>query len=278
MPSALDRPTSFAIRVATVHIVVLMALFCHGPLASAAPSGGTVIDAHSRSGIAGAHVTIIGERGDARTDANGRFRWTAPAPPVTIIVILPDGRVARPIRVTEWPPGGELVLVAEPAIAEGVTIAGIAPTIDTALGASTTLVPQADLEVRAPATLTQSLENVPGVSFISEGQGAVPAIRGLARGRSLIVVDGGRVSTERRAGVNASFLDPSTIDRIEVARGPGSVAYGSDAFGGVIAVRTRRAGYRDNALMAYSEMVANRNQAAATISTVPSRLAAACSR
>ncbi|MCC7124356.1 MAG: TonB-dependent receptor [Acidobacteria bacterium] len=30
------------------------------------------------------------------------------------------------------------------------------------------------------------------------------------------------------------------IDGVEVARGPGSVAYGSDAFGGVISVRTRR--------------------------------------
>src|SRR5215204_1108932 len=54
------------------------------------------------------------------------------------------------------------------------------------------------------------------------------------------MIDGSRVSTERRAGPNASFLDPSTVSSMEVARGPGSVAYGSDAFGGVIAVRTRR--------------------------------------
>ena len=92
--------------------------------------------------------------------------------------------------------------------------------------------------MRAPATLPQALENVPGVSAVGEGQGAVPAIRGLARGRSLIMVDGSRVSTERRAGPNASFLDPSIVGSMEVARGPGSVAYGSDAFGGVIAVRT----------------------------------------
>jgi outer membrane receptor protein involved in Fe transport len=72
----------------------------------------------------------------------------------------------------------------------------------------------------------------------------VPAIRGLARGRSLILIDGSRVSTERRAGPNASFLDAAAISTIEVARGPGSVAYGSDAFGGVIAVRTRRPDYR----------------------------------
>jgi len=41
-------------------------------------------------------------------------------------------------------------------------------------------------------------------------------------------------------GPSATFLDPFSLDSIEVSRGPGSVAYGSDAFGGVIYARTRR--------------------------------------
>ena len=97
-----------------------------------------------------------------------------------------------------------------------------------------------------PPTLSQALDVVAGVSAISEGQAAVPAIRGLARGRTLILVDGSRATTERRAGSNASFLDPGAIRTIEVARGPGSVAYGSDAFGGVIAVRTRGPDYGES--------------------------------
>lgn len=224
--------------------VVLVSLLCQAA-ASAAPTGGMVIDSDSRLPIAGAEVTLVGERGAVRTDANGRFRWpiSPPPAPVTIIVLLPDGHVARPIRLTEWTSAGDLVLVAEPAVVEGVTIAGVAATIDNAPAASTTLLPRADLQMREPVTLAQALENVPGVGFIAEGQGAVPAIRGLARGRSLILVDGSRVSTERRAGPNASFLDPAAINSIEVARGPASVAYGSDAFGGVIAVQTRRAAY-----------------------------------
>ncbi len=68
----------------------------------------------------------------------------------------------------------------------------------------------------------------------------MPAIRGLARGRTLILIDGARVSSERRAGPSATFMDPSMIESVDVSRGPGSVAYGSDAFGGVISVRTRR--------------------------------------
>ena len=72
------------------------------------------------------------------------------------------------------------------------------------------------------------------------GSRRVPSIRGLARGRTLILLDGARVISERRVGPSATFLDPFFLDRIEVVRGPGSVAYGSDAFGGVIHALTRK--------------------------------------
>jgi len=226
-----------------VSALVLSALVCQVLSAPALPSGGIVIDAGSRLPVAGARVLVVGDRGAERTDATGHFRWTTlrPAPPVTLIVILPDGRAARPIQVQAWDASGSVILEADAAVTDAVTVAGVAPTIDAAAGASTTLLPAGDVEQRAPATLTQALENVPGVSAIADvGQGAVPAIRGLARDRSLILLDGSRVSTERRAGPNASFLDPAVFSTIEVARGPGSVAYGSDAFGGVIAIRSRR--------------------------------------
>ena len=87
----------------------------------------------------------------------------------------------------------------------------------------------------------QALETVPGINQVSEGHASVPAVRGLARGRTLFLIDGGRVTAERRVGPSGTFLDPSVIEGIDVARGPGSVAYGSDALGGVISVRTRRA-------------------------------------
>ena len=87
----------------------------------------------------------------------------------------------------------------------------------------------------------QALETVPGVNQVSEGHASVPAIRGLARGRTLLLIDGGRVTSERRVGPSATFADPAAFEGIDVARGPGSVAYGSDALGGVISVRTRRA-------------------------------------
>ena len=136
-------------------------------------------------------------------------------------------------------PPGTLELTFQPLVSEVLTVSGSAPSIEASAGAATATLTAAEIQVRTPANLVQALENVAGINQVSEGQAAVPAIRGLARGRTLILIDGARVSSERRVGPSATYLDPDVIEAVEVARGPGSVAYGSDAFGGVISVRTR---------------------------------------
>jgi hemoglobin/transferrin/lactoferrin receptor protein len=205
---------------------------------------GQVIDARRRTPIANAEVTIVGHRGSVRTGADGRFEWALrAAPPLAFVVILQDGVVSRPIHVAMIDEATGVTLVVEPAIAESLDVSGTAPAIDVSAGASTSLLTAADINLRHPITVVEILENIPGISVISEGQSATPAIRGLARGRTSIMVDGSRAASERRAGANASFLDPAIVERVEVARGPASVAYGSDAMGGVIAVRTRGPDY-----------------------------------
>ena len=216
-------------------------------LLNAAPARafvGQVVDARRRAPIANAEVTIVGQRGYVRTAADGRFEWFSTAvSPLVFVVILPDGVVCRPIHVTTLDEAIGVTLVVEAAMAQSVEVTGAAPAIDVSAAASTSLVNAADIGLRHPITVGEILENIPGVSVISEGQSATPAIRGLARGRTSIMVDGSRASSERRAGAYASFLDPAIVERVEVARGPASVAYGSDAMGGVIAVRTRRPDY-----------------------------------
>lgn len=191
--------------------------------------------------VAGAEVSILGWTGTQRTDADGRFTWQpSPAPPFEVLVVLPGGRYMKPFAVAALPESGPVVIAVKPLAEEAVTVtAGAAPMIESAPANATTIVPKTDIESRQPANLAQALENVAGVAQVSEGQTGVPAVRGLARGRSLILVDGARVSSERRVGASATYLDPFLLDGVEVSRGPGSVAYGSDAFGGVISARTR---------------------------------------
>ena len=153
---------------------------------------------------------------------------------------MPPARTRGPILIESLDAAGELVVTIAPILNESITVSGSAPSIESTPGAATASLSARDVAVRQPTNLMQAIENVPGVNQVSEGQAAVPAISGLARGRTLILIDGARVSSERRVGASATFLDPSLIEGVDVSRGPGSVAYGSDAFGGVISVRTRR--------------------------------------
>jgi iron complex outermembrane receptor protein len=193
--------------------------------------------------VAGAEVTVLGRPGSAITDADGRFTLKPdPHPPFDMLVLLPGGRAARPIRVERLPGAEPLALEVDFAFEEAVTVtAGTAPRIESTPASGTTLLGGREIAARSPLHLTQLLENVAGVSPVSEGQAAAPAVRGFAKGRTVILIDGARVTAERRAGPSATYLDPATLEAVEVSRGPGSVAYGSDAFGGVIHARTRRA-------------------------------------
>jgi outer membrane receptor protein involved in Fe transport len=198
---------------------------------------------HQPTGIpvAGASVSIVGVTGSTRTDDDGRFTWApAPAVPFQVILVLPGGQVARPVLVETLQEGYTTIALGA-LTDEAVTVLGAAPSVATAPASGLTVLSGTQLAHRVPENLMQALETVPGISQVSEGHAAVPAVRGLARGRTLFLIDGGRVTAERRVGPSATFLDPAVVEGIDVARGPGSVAYGSDALGGVISVRTRRA-------------------------------------
>ena len=141
--------------------------------------------------------------------------------PIAVIVVLPDGRVARLIRLTTLGATRDLTLSVDAIVTELITVTGATPTIDAAPGAATTLITGADLQLRHPLTISQVLDIVPGVSSISEGQSAVPAIRGLARGRTLVLVTEG---ARQRSGapVRTRRFSIRRDRTIEIALVPGS--------------------------------------------------------
>jgi outer membrane receptor protein involved in Fe transport len=230
------------VRSICAPITVLIWLLAPVPaLANEAPFVGRVVNQQSRAAVPGATVSIVGLPGMVKTDQEGRFTWAPPpAPPFQVIVILAGGQVVHPVSV-ERLDGKPIDIPVNPLADESLTVVGAAPSVTIAPAAGTTLLSSLQLARRAPENLLQALETVPGVNQVSEGHAGVPAIRGMARGRTLLLIDGGRVTSERRVGPSATFADPIAFEGIDVARGPGSVAYGSDALGGVISVRTRRA-------------------------------------
>jgi len=191
--------------------------------------------------VARAEITILGSAGSTFTDDDGRFSWTPDPPtPFEILVVAPGGVFMKPVLVSALDPAAPLTITVQTLVSERVTVSGAAPDIEATPASAKTSLSQAEIQTRLPSNLVQALENVAGVNQVSEGQAAVPAVRGLSGGRTLLLIDGARVNSERRVGPSATYLDPDLLEGVEVARGPGSVAYGSDAFGGVIAVTTRR--------------------------------------
>ncbi|MCO7227282.1 TonB-dependent receptor [Pleionea sp. CnH1-48] len=86
-----------------------------------------------------------------------------------------------------------------------------------------------------PDTLLAMVENTTGV--VANGQGGIfqtYSIRGVAKHRVKTLIDSVPITTERRAGISASFIDPVLLDSVDVVRGPVSTFYGSGALGGVV--------------------------------------------
>lgn len=190
--------------------------------------------------IANARVQVLGGRGVAVVDSAGRFVLEpTPTPPFQLLVTRPDGVLLQPVHVDALPSEGPLELRVAAAAYGSVTVLGATPDLELPPAGALTVSGRGDLDQRNPLQLTNVLENIPGASVNGTGHTAIPALRGLAQARTLILLDEGRVTAERRAGPSASFLDPASVEEVEVVRGPGSVAYGSDALGGLIRMRTR---------------------------------------
>jgi len=207
------------------------------PLCSAAAWDGVVLMPDGKP-AADSHVSIPGLAGSARTDAAGRFSFAGGTPPFTVVVVGPRGEIFPAVTVQALPDSSAVTIQLEPALRESVTVtSGVAPNIEAPPAAGTSVIGREELEARSPEHIADALVRTPGVQIRGEGPPAVPVLRGLAGGRTLILLDGARVTAERRAGASATFLDPFSLGSIEVARGPGSVAYGSDALGGIIHAR-----------------------------------------
>ena len=226
-------PRPLRVLVATFAVVALPAAAAAKPFAARLllPDG---------SPAAGFVVSVVGGTLTVPCAADGSFRLDpAPPPPFRIVASGPEGQLSAPLEITAI--GDAVVELHLPPVARDslTVVAGIAPSLDLLPANAATVVAAEALEQRPPQRLVDALELVAGASKLGEGADSVPALRGLARGRTLILIDGARVAAERRAGPSATFVDPAGLAAVEVLRGPGAVTYGSDAFGGVVNAVTR---------------------------------------
>jgi len=111
--------------------------------------------------------------------------------------------------------------------------------------ASTTVITRDEIEARQAVSVVDLLRQVVGLHIDQAGgRGGVSSIymRGGDPNFTVVMIDGVKVNdpTNSRGGsFDVSTLDPESIERIEIVRGPGSAVHGSDAMSGVINIITR---------------------------------------
>lgn len=91
------------------------------------------------------------------------------------------------------------------------------------------------LNEHSSTNVIDGISNVPGVSAMTNGQSiSKPVIRGLGYNRVLTVNDGVEQVDQVWFDEFGIEADPDAVDRYEILKGPGSLAYGSDAISGVV--------------------------------------------
>ena len=113
----------------------------------------------------------------------------------------------------------------------------------------TTVLTTRDLRQRSPRSVPEALFGATGVFLQKTNHGGgSPFVRGLTGQQTLLLIDGIRLNNATlRSGPNQylNTIDPQSVSQIEVLRSSGSVAYGSDAIGGVVNVLTKTPQFSD---------------------------------
>lgn len=114
------------------------------------------------------------------------------------------------------------------------------------LAATVSVISAEDIEQQAARTISDLVRYEPGVSVGGTGDRfglSGFTIRGIGGNRVLTMVDGIRVPEEFSFGpflsARRDLVDVDSVSRAEIARGPISSLYGSDALGGVVAFTTK---------------------------------------
>ncbi|HEU5459131.1 MAG TPA: TonB-dependent receptor [Pyrinomonadaceae bacterium] len=178
----------------------------------------------------------------AVTNAEGRFILDNIAPGDYQLNIERNGfvRGRAAVHVTQGNTEEVAITLEVTPIAESVTITAEAGLVTDTRQVDTqvNVIPERKIMERAPEVVAQIVDEEPGVNLqrTSPSLSAV-FVRGLTGRNVAIYVDGVRYTTSaQRGGVGTFFslIEPSSLETVEILRGPNSSQYGSDVHGGVI--------------------------------------------
>jgi outer membrane receptor protein involved in Fe transport len=176
------------------------------------------------------------------TDADGKFTLNNIAPGDYQLNIQANGFVRHrsAVRVTQGNPVEVAIVLELTPLHEQVTITAEAGLVTDTRKVETqvNIVNERKILERAPEVVAQVVDEEPGVNLqrTSPSLSAV-FVRGLTGRNVAVYVDGVRYTTSaQRGGVGTFFslIEPSSLETVEILRGPNSSQYGSDVHGGVV--------------------------------------------
>lgn len=98
-----------------------------------------------------------------------------------------------------------------------------------------TTISPVQLKQSSATNIIDAIATYPGISQITTGSGiSKPVIRGLGYNRVVVVNDGVRQEGQQWGDEHGIEIDEYTVNKVEILKGPASLAYGSDAMAGVI--------------------------------------------
>jgi hemoglobin/transferrin/lactoferrin receptor protein len=206
--------------------------------------------------ITGAEVSLMHSQNVVRTavtDTDGKFILDNVAPGSYAIVVKRSGfgQFSSAVQIFSGDKKEVNVELEINPLSEEVTVTAEAGHISNArtLAQPVNVINDQEILERGTEVVAQVVDEEPGVNLqrTSPSLSAV-FVRGLTGRNVAVYVDGVRYTTSaQRGGVGTFFslIEPSSLDTVEILRGPNSSQYGSDAHGGVVNFLSRSPVYGD---------------------------------
>ena len=237
--------TSVAVCVLAFAVACLVLVSAAWAIDASGAVTGVVRDP-SGAVVVGADVALLTAQQtnvrSTRTGADGRFSFDTVSPGRYVLLVSYAGFADRRTAVHVSPAAPvsvDVTLDPTPVEAEVTVTAtpGLVQDIQ-AVSQPVNVIESGAIFERAKTVVAQAVLEEPGVNLLRTSPTMAGIyIRGLTGNKVNVFVDGVRYSNSaQRGGVN-TFLDliePTSLQAIEVLRGPNSAQYGSDAMGGSV--------------------------------------------
>lgn len=236
-------------KVSAAAVVLALTVAVSGRASELGRVEGNVTD-QSNAKVDGARVTLRDNTGviryETRTGEDGRFSFSSVADGEYLVAAeCPGFTQTREARVELR--GGvtktvDLRLDVAAISDQLVITATRTPTLSSELGGTVSAIAVEGLTRGHQSLVSEALRSIPGLAVVqSGGRGSLTSIftRGGESDYNKVLIDGVPVN-RAGGGFDFAFLTTENLERVEIARGPQTAPFGSDAVTSAIQLITRR--------------------------------------